>query len=171
VSQPIEEPGLVELFRFNTWANLKLLDVCAALDDAQLDWTAPGTYGSIRDTLTHLSGSEGGYVYQLTGVRPPIPLREDEFLGFPALRERARWFGEQLARKAATVRQDDTFQSEWQGETETVNCLTVLTQALVHGVDHRSQIATILSQHGIALPDLDSWAYAEEMKQAGRQPA
>jgi uncharacterized damage-inducible protein DinB len=171
MSQPVEEPALVELFRFNTWATLKLLDVCARLDDAQLDWTAPGTFGSIRDTLTHLSGSEGGYVYQLTGERPPIPLKEDEFLGIPALRERARWFGEQLARKAATVRRDDTFQSEWQGEIETVNCLTVLTQALVHGVDHRSQIGTILSQHGVEPPDLDSWAYAEEMKQADRQPA
>ena len=171
MSQPVEEPALVELFRFNTWATLKLLDVCAGLDDAQLDWTAPGTFGSIRDTLTHLSGSEGGYVYQLTGERPPIPLKDNEFLTIPALRERARWFGTQLAQKAATVRRDDTFQSEWQGEIETVNCLTVLTQALVHGVDHRSQIATILSQHAIEPPDIDSWAYAEEMKQAERQPA
>ncbi|HET7075831.1 MAG TPA: DinB family protein [Chloroflexia bacterium] len=171
MSQPVEEPALVELFRFNTWATLKLLDGCSGLHDAQLDWTAPGTFGSIRDTLTHLSGSEGGYVYQLTGQRPPIPMQEDAFLGIPALRERTCWFGEQLAHKAATVRRDDTFQSEWQGEIETVNCLTVLTQALVHGVDHRSQIATILSQHGVEPPDIDSWAYAEEMKQAERQPA
>lgn len=165
MSQPMEEPALVELFRFNTWATLKVLDVCAGLDDAQLDWTAPGTFGSIRDTLTHLSGAEGGYVYQLTGERPPIPMQRDEFLGIPALRERARWFGGQLARKAASVRRDDTFQSEWEGETETVKCITVLTQAIVHGADHRSQIATILSQHGITPPDLDAWAYGDAMEQ------
>lgn len=166
MSQPVDEPALVELFRFNTWATLKLLDVCAALDDSQLDWTAPGTFGSIRDTLTHLSGAEGGYVYQLTGERPPIPMERDEFLGIPVLRERARWLGEQLARKAASVRRDDTFQSEWQGEIETVRCLTVLMQALVHGTDHRSQIATILSQHNIEPPEIDSWAYAEAMERA-----
>jgi uncharacterized damage-inducible protein DinB len=166
MAQPVEEPALVELFHFHTWATLKLLDVCATLHDAQLDWTAPGTFGSIRDILTHISGSEGGYVYQLTGERPPILMTGDEFLGIPALRKRARWFGEQLARKAASARRDDTFQSEWQGETQTVRCITVLTQALVHGVDHRSQIATVLSQHGIVPPDLDSWAYAEAMERA-----
>jgi len=39
----------------------------------------------------------------------------------------------------------------------------VVIQAINHGIDHRSQIATLLSQQGIELPDLDAWAYNDAM--------
>src|SRR4029077_14095688 len=45
------EPLLVEAFRYNKWANLHLLDVCAPFTDDQLQMTAPGTYGTIASTF------------------------------------------------------------------------------------------------------------------------
>lgn len=38
-------PILVELYRHNTWANLRLLGVCQGLSDEQLDFRIEGTYG------------------------------------------------------------------------------------------------------------------------------
>jgi uncharacterized damage-inducible protein DinB len=38
-----------------------------------------------------------------------------------------------------------------------------LIQAINHAVDHRSHIATLLSQQGIELPDLDGWSYNDAM--------
>jgi len=61
---------LSEPFRHNLWANLRLLDVCAGLSEAQLDLTALGTYGRVRDTLVHLIAGEGRYVGLLRGERP-----------------------------------------------------------------------------------------------------
>src|SRR6185503_4932910 len=47
-----------DFYRQNAWANLQLIEVCSALNDEQLDASAPGSYGSIRDTLVHLVGAE-----------------------------------------------------------------------------------------------------------------
>jgi uncharacterized damage-inducible protein DinB len=35
----------------------------------------------------------------------------------------------------------------------------VVIQAINHAIDHRSQIATLLSQQDIEPPDLDGWSY------------
>ena len=45
---------LVTLCEHNTGANLRLLDFCAGLSDEQLDASAPGTFGRVRDTLVHI---------------------------------------------------------------------------------------------------------------------
>ncbi len=37
-------------------------------------------------------------------------------------------------------------------------------QAVNHGIDHRSQIATLLSQQDIVPPVLDVWAYNDAMR-------
>ena len=45
---------LVTLCEHNTGTNLRLLDFCAGLSDEQLDASAPGTFGRVRDTLVHI---------------------------------------------------------------------------------------------------------------------
>ncbi len=62
--------GLPDFFTYNLWANLRLLDACAHLSDAQLDATTKGTFGSVRETLMHLFAAEEGYVRALTGTIP-----------------------------------------------------------------------------------------------------
>ena len=86
---------LVELFKHNTWANLRLLDACAGLSDEHLGASAPGTYGRAGDTLVHLVAAQDRYLALLTGTQPESPSREgDPFPGVPALRERVRRSGE-----------------------------------------------------------------------------
>ena len=45
---------LVMFYEHNTWANLRLLDFCAGLSDAQWDASASGTFGRVRDTVVHI---------------------------------------------------------------------------------------------------------------------
>jgi len=52
--------GLPDFFTYTLWANLRLLDACAHLSDAQPDATTRGTFGSVRETLLHLLASEEG---------------------------------------------------------------------------------------------------------------
>jgi uncharacterized damage-inducible protein DinB len=75
---------LTTLFMHNLWANLRILEACAALTAQQLDSTLTGTYGSIRDTLEHIDISEKAYFSRIsTGQRydhpddaPPMEIPE-----------------------------------------------------------------------------------------------
>jgi DinB family len=63
--------GLPDFFKFNLWANLRLLDACEQLSDAKLDATTKGVYGSVRETLMHLVSSEIATVLSQQGIEPP----------------------------------------------------------------------------------------------------
>ena len=49
------------------------------------------------------------------------------------------------------------------GDTYDAPVIVVVIQAIDHAIDHRSQIATLLSQQDIEPPELDSWAYNDAM--------
>jgi uncharacterized damage-inducible protein DinB len=158
----ITDPNLaVAMMRHNTWASLRLLDSCAALDEAHLDATAPGTMGSIREILTHLAGAEERYAARFTGHFPPVNLERSGFPGLAVLREKLQTAGAALAEAAATHPADEVLIIERNGETQKLQVGIVLTQAVNHGTDHRSQIATILTQAGVEPPEMDAWAYRE----------
>ncbi|HKB48257.1 MAG TPA: DinB family protein [Ktedonobacterales bacterium] len=52
----------MELFKFNLWANLRLLEACADLEIVELNAALPGTFGSIGETLVHLVAAEERYL-------------------------------------------------------------------------------------------------------------
>jgi uncharacterized damage-inducible protein DinB len=79
-----------ECHQHNLWANLRLLGACAKLTDEQLDASAPGTYGRIRDTLVHLFRAEERFVARRTDQPPVSPLVLGEFPGIETLRAYAR---------------------------------------------------------------------------------
>jgi hypothetical protein len=80
---------LVELFRHNTWANLKMIEFCRDLppDQRDGDFKIPGTYGAIRETLHHMIGSQEGYLYTYGRSKEPPA---EAFTTWDALVERAR---------------------------------------------------------------------------------
>ena len=154
---------LVELFKHNTWANLRLIDACATVPDERLDAGAPGTYGSIRDTLVHLVGAQERYLSALTRQRPESPLRESNgFPGFPDLRERARRTGEGLVAEAAHADSIPTIETTWRGEPVSLRAFVFFVQAINHATEHRAHVTTILSTVGIEPPQLDGWAYDDD---------
>jgi uncharacterized damage-inducible protein DinB len=80
------ESILVELIRYNNWANAQVFAACLNLSADQLAASAPGVYGSIHRTLGHLIAAEADYIGRLTGSRFEAPFRwEDEpaWLIFP----------------------------------------------------------------------------------------
>src|SRR5436190_13190908 len=87
---------LTALFAHNTWANLKLLDFCERLSNAQLDATAIGCFGSIRATLAHILSGEVSFVARVNGRRPAAAPPYDQFPGFAVLKDVARWTGDEL---------------------------------------------------------------------------
>lgn len=155
--------GFSDFFRYNLWANLRLLDACANLTDAQLDAPMTGTYGSVRHTWMHLVSSEEGYAKHGPGSALAPHLEEpDVFPGFDDLRRRIEHSGNQLI---AFAEQGDLSRVlHLDGGTYDATVMIVLLQAMDHGIDHRSQIATLLAQHGIEAPDIDAWAYNDAVR-------
>jgi uncharacterized damage-inducible protein DinB len=155
--------GLPDFYKYNLWANLRLLDACAYLSDAQLDATIPGTFGSVRETLMHLFSAEEGHARSLTGTSPTPRLADlTPFPDFDELRRRAKRSGEALI---TVAEQGDLSQIlHLDGGTYDAPVIVVLIQAVNHAIDHRSQIATLLSQQEIEPPELDGWSYHDAMR-------
>ena len=153
-------PLLVEAFRYNRWANLHLLDVCAKLSDEQLQLTSPGTYGTIAATWMHLLAAEQRYLRRFEASEPPLS-ESDEFPGMAALKEQASRTGDELIEAAGRITPDDVIDAKYGGEPLRLHLGVVIIQALHHGNDHRTHICTILGHHGIPYGDMDVWAYGD----------
>jgi uncharacterized damage-inducible protein DinB len=156
--------GLADFFKHHLWANLRVLEACARLSDAQLDATTTGAFGSVRQTLMHIFASEEGYVHRFTGTFPTPRLDEGApFAGFDELRQRAKRSGEELLAIAEQWEASQVLQLSYQGQSYEVPAIFVLLQAVNHATDHRSQVATLLSQQEVTPPELDGWAYYDAM--------
>ena len=152
------ESILVKLFEHNRWANLRAIESCAGLTDAQLDATAPGTAGSVRDTLMHIAGAEQRYVMRLSARQVTYGER-DGWPGTERLRQAQAESGDALIELAERADPDEMLRGESQGRPVALPVATVYVQAINHATEHRAQIATILTQQGVAPPDFSSWAW------------
>jgi uncharacterized damage-inducible protein DinB len=153
------ENFLERLFEHNNWANLRILDACAALNDEQLDAVPQSvTKGTIRRTVVHLVSSQYGYLRTLT-----LPLEERleaVTVDFAELQESVRYSGgallaiargEQQPLKSQLQTRDGYFVEPW----------VLMVQIINHASEHREQIRSMLSALGITPPDLDGWSYGE----------
>lgn len=157
-------PLLGPFFQYHGWATLRILDACTSLSDAHLDTALPGTFGSVRATLVHIVAAEEGYVRLFTGQHLTPPLQEDApFPGFDELRQRAERCGESLLAIVEHFDPERRFHLSDEGQFYDVPTILVLIQAINHAAEHHAQIATILSQQGIVLPELNSWTFYHEV--------
>jgi uncharacterized damage-inducible protein DinB len=156
--------GLDDLARHNAWATAQVLAYCQGLDEPTLNSTAPGTYGTIIETLQHLIDAEASYLFRLTGAWPAHPWRGDDAVGLDVLTERATVL-------AATLEQ--FLAGEWdserlgeargdEGEVFAVRAGVFLTQALHHANEHRAHICAIIGALGQEPPDVSAWGYAHD---------
>lgn len=148
---------LLQALRYNRWANLRLLDVCAGLTEEQLQAGSPGTYGSIAATWQHLLAAEQRYLRRLVGGEPRLS-ENDEFPGVATLKQHAERSGDELIEAVGHFDPDGTSQGR---DDRAPRHWLVMTQAIHHGNDHRTHICTILGQNGIDYGGLDVWAFGE----------
>lgn len=154
--------SLTNLFRHNQWANLRLLEACAELDDQQMQASIPGSQGTIRDTLEHITTAELSYFARIsTGQRWQRP--EDWTpMTLEAMTESLRVTGEGLVEWAGKVQAGDTVMLDWDGTPRQVPKSTILTQVINHATEHREQVKATMTDLGIEPPDLSSWNYFDE---------
>jgi uncharacterized damage-inducible protein DinB len=149
---------LAMVFEHNRWANLRAVDACAGLSDDQLGATVPGCAGAIRDTLMHVAGAEQRYLMRLAG-RPPAYGERDGWPGVETLRQLLDDSGRAFVELAERADPDELLRGEYQGRPYELPAYLLYVQAVNHATEHRSQVATILTQLGVEPPDFSGWAW------------
>lgn len=153
-----------EFLHYNLWANLRLIEACLDLAPEQLAASAPGAYGSIYNTLVHIIKAEAGYYRRLAGVSLDPPFSWEASPSLSEIRSYAQRTGSALAETAEQMQSSDSIprnwnEAEWQGQPAHYRAVGLLIQVVNHGVEHRTNITTIMAQLGLEPPGLDGWEY------------
>ena len=154
-------PPMLRQLRHDVWATEKLIDHCRSLTDAQLDLTAPGTYGTVRRTLAHIVGGDTLYL-ALIGFPVVDPsFDEDRLMSLDEISAVLRKVRAGVERVFAVkeFEPDRVMLDDRTDPPEELEAWTMLAQFAHHGSDHRAHIGTILGAHGVKTPGLDVWAY------------
>jgi uncharacterized damage-inducible protein DinB len=152
-----------KMFEYNLWANTRLIEVCSDLDVEQLETEIAGVFGRIHPTLVHIIRAEGGYLNRVTGSRPWAEDLDWDNMPMSDLLAKAQLSGNQLIAIAGKADPATPHLSEWDGQQFHFFNWTVILQALYHGIEHRTQIKFLLTQLGVAHPELDGWNYVESL--------
>ena len=154
-----------DAFAHHVWATLRLIDVCIQLGPEQLQTAAPGTYGSILDTMRHLVGADAAYLFVMSRER--LPLIEEDVMDLPELRAVMEGNGTAWTELLAQDPDPDVVLTRQRDDGSATRAPfgIRLAQALHHGSDHRSQICTALTTLGVEPPEIDVWDFGEH---AGR---
>lgn len=153
------EPTLVELIRYNNWANRKVLDACLNLSESELDAVMPGAYGSIRNTLQHILRGEALYIFRMTGAGPQPPAKWENGASVAEMSAFATEVGQALMDTVQRVRPIDQVYEEEDGQKIHYQARFLFMQAIDHGIEHRTNITTLLNSRQKSSPEVDGWAY------------
>jgi uncharacterized damage-inducible protein DinB len=154
--------GLVEMFRYNAWANKVLFEACRSLSDEQLDTHAPGTSGSVRELLMHIAGGQQTLILRTKGRQHEGELaRWSEWPGMDPVVELVASTSEELVSIAEQLKDDEEVDLSYEGKTYRFPKRFFLVHGMEHGTEHRTEVKVALAQVGVETPDLDGWYYAE----------
>jgi uncharacterized damage-inducible protein DinB len=152
---------VLALFRRNAWATDRLLEFSAGQPETALP-ADNDVYGNVEALFNHIVRSEAGYLRLVTGRLPKDRVVESEPRRVGDLRPPARELSGLWLETLQTERDVEVVLPFQRGDDpELMPDWLPLIQTVHHGDDHRTQVATLLSRHGIESPDLDGWSFAE----------
>lgn len=151
---------LARMFEYNAWANRRVIDACRRLTDVQLDAPGSNAYGSIRSTLLHVVYGQYSFLARLDGRAQDPRSYATPWAGFDALTTVATETSDALLVAASALDEDADVVLAFQGKSHRYPKSFFLLHAIAHGIEHRTQIASMLAQAGYEAPNLDGWEFA-----------
>lgn len=156
------------LYAYNSWANHRVLEVCARLDSAQFSQNLRSSFPSVRDTLTHIMSAEWLWLERWLGRSPSGPPPGD-FPDLASLRVRWQEIEADLQSFIAGLSASDLDRvvgyRNTKGHAFSNSMWQMLQHLINHGTYHRGQVTTMLRQLGAAPLTTDLIAFYRE--QAG----
>ena len=148
------------VFRHHRWSNRVIIEFLSTLTDEQLELTVPGTYGSSLATVRHLVSSDADYV-RIIRDAPTVTQIDDAgpFGTWAELRDVAWEADSALIGYVDGRTEDEFFVDVDDGEPFDLVTSFLIAQVIHHATEHRTQIRTTLSMHGIEGPDISVWKW------------
>lgn len=143
---------------YNSWANNRIFDALAGMNEEDYRKTMNSSHGGIHGTIVHMVGAEKIWLERWKGTPGPF-LKSDEIpslAGVKAIWEKvgfdtAQWLGSMSDRKLQetftmkTLKGDTLTHVYWQAFQHVVN----------HSSYHRGQIITMMRQASVVPPATD----------------
>jgi len=154
------------LYDYNSWANHRMLEACAALSEEQFTRDLGSSFRSVRDTLAHISGAEWLWLERWHGrSHNAIPPASD-FSNLDSLRRRWSEIERDLRDYIESLSPED-FQrvvshKTTQGVPQSAPLWQMLQHLVNHGTYHRGQVATMMRQLGAKPISMDLILYYRE---------
>jgi uncharacterized damage-inducible protein DinB len=153
---------LLEMYDFNCWGHELLLGKAAALTKEQFEQDTRFPIHSIKETMVHTLSAENAYRMRCSG-QTFITLKKEDFADVAAVR--ARWQEEQAEMRKylgslsdAEIDQTVTYKVST-GEEFTRLRRTLLTQMFFHSMQHRAEVAQMLTELGQSPGNIDYTVY------------
>lgn len=155
----MNKQDILILYKYNQWANRKILDAAANLSQEQFLAEASFPHGGLRGTLVHTLFAEWIWRNRWEGSSPTIRLKPEEFPTFEALR--IRWLQEEkhlmdFVEGLTDERLDQTFHYKTtRGEPQRRILWQAMAHVVNHGTQHRAEAAALLTDFGCSPGDVD----------------
>ena len=158
-------PVLDRLMRHMAWANQQVLSILSTLpEDALESHAANEPEWTVRAITRHMVNSAGFYGTRLGAQVQLLPYDQPEVPETMAELAAAVAGFDSVLREQAQLPDGPTTFTRADGVVVTRARSTILGQSIHHCIEHRAQVAGILSAHGIPVIDLDEfdvWALGD----------
>jgi len=159
---------ILTIYDYNYWANKKILDSSARVNQEQFGAAANFPYGGLRGTLLHILDTEWGWRALFENIDSATDLKETDFTTLATLK--ARWREEEIAMRAylASLSDEDMERHLYYTTDTGIERDRILWHCLLHvvnhGTQHRSEAAALLTNYGQSPGDLDFTVFLNESK-------
>ncbi len=149
----------------SVWANNRLLDAAAALNEEEFTSPVPGADGSIRDVLVHMMNAQLGWTRRFQELDPIEPHDPASFTNVGTIRQAWTEVDQQTKDVLGSISDDDLateihFRSWFGWEGSSPRWQAILHQAF-HQHQHRGEVAMALTALGHSPGEIDMFDYLE----------
>src|SRR2546426_821911 len=151
-ARPVIVELIRSLYRYNDWANGRILDASARLTCEQLLEGGGASFDSVRDTLVHTMGAEWLYLERWHGRSPRASFAAADFPDLATIRARWQTIERDTQAFVATLTEADLARvveyTNMQGERWAYPLWQQMIHQVNHATQHRSEAAVMLTKLG-----------------------
>jgi uncharacterized damage-inducible protein DinB len=162
----MNKQDILTLYKYNQWANAKILSSTARVTKEQFLADASFPHGGLRGTLTHILFAQWIWRSRWQGNSPTYRIKPDEFPSFNSFY--TRWLPEEalLMNFVDNLADERLNQVIAYKNTKGVPKEQVLWKMMAHvvnhGTQHRAEAAALLTDYGCSPGDVDMIYFLDE---------
>ena len=155
----MNKQDILTLYKYNQWANAKILNAAANVSQEQFLADASYPHGGLRGTLTHTLFAQWIWRNRWQGDSLTFRIRPEDFPTFEALR--TRWMEEEkslmeFVDSLTDEKLDQVIQyKNTKGLPFEQTLWKMMAHVVNHGTQHRAEAAALLTDFGCSPGDVD----------------